>query len=445
VRCVLFIVCVLVLSGCSANRYYNTDERALGTTRRSPALNHLAVYYPGGISLNAPGYLIGIEDSLPYRIAEEGDLKFSGPNGNGRTIEYLKDQLRDGKLPFISHIIHYAGNHYGDEDCALYNYYRDHNGDLMPFCDSVKQDPVNRSNNNYHKAYANSWIALDILKSRLEADVASGKYTHVVVMMMGMDTTQEQSVRDFNTLVWSLRNAGGDQFRPLVIGISWPSFFDSRWLDPIWETLAYPSKADEADKIGLTWVGVLMHDIIGPLRGRVKTMAVVHSFGARAVSMAACVGPEIVRVDGYRPRVLDYFVGFAPAFSLHRFLKARYLAEDIRYPDACRRGGKIILTSSNHDYASKMPIWVDLAGNYDDYRKFCRRKHEIARTCLTVDSKGQIQQEYADSDRFLYIDTTQLMQYQIPNTDGGAHSDIFRSQVGRMIWSIVQRPSPAHQ
>jgi hypothetical protein len=436
----LLMVCVLLLPGCGVHRYYVKDEKALGTTRRSPSLNHLAVYYPGGIALNSPGYLIGIEDALPERITRPGDLLFSGPNGNGNTIEYLKNQLREGKLPFISHIIRYSGKQYGEGDCALYNYYRDHDGELVPFCSLAKNIEVNRKDNNYKGAYKNSWLALDVLKTQLTQDLAGENYSHIVVLMMGMDTPQEMAVRDSNTIIWSIRRAAGPEFRPLVIVISWPSFYDSRWLDPIWETLAYPAKADEADKLGLTWVGALMHDVIGPLHGKIHTVAITHSFGARAMTMATCVGPEIIRDKSYKrngDQILDQLVGFAPAFSLHRFLRAPYLMESIHYPDTCSKGGRMILTSSNRDTASKMPIWVDLAGNYDDYRKFCRKKLDISRTCLTADDRGQIKETYSRDDRFLYIDTTDLMKYYVPNTQGGAHSDIFRSQVGHLVWDVI--------
>ena len=36
-----------------------------------------------------------------------------------------------------------------------------------------------------------------------------------------------------------------------------------------------------------------------------------------------------------------------------------------------------------------------------------------------------------------YIDTTRLMKYTMPGTEGGGHSDIYRPEVGRILWTLI--------
>jgi len=431
---------LLFVQGCSSNSYFSSEETALGTNRRAPSLSHIAAYFPGAISLISPGYLIGIEAARPYRITREGDLVVRQMRNNGEKVDYLVNLVREGHLHFISEVFRYTGKPYGDGNCALYNLYRGQRGGIIPFCEETKTMEVNVSTDS-RRAYTNSWTALDILRRRLETDIESGKYTHLMVLMMGMDTKQEESIRNFNSIIWSIRQTAGNKFRPLTIGISWPSYWDSRWFQPAWDLMSYPSRADEADRLGLSWVGVLFQEIIDPLSEKIQTVAISHSLGARAISMAACVGPAITRNVSVAPAGakgrLDYFFGFAPAFSLSRFSKKSYLLEDIYYRNSCAKIRKMIFTASDKDTASKANFWADLAGNHRYYTKFCQQRSEFSKACVKTNEKGLISQAYNSNVRLLYIDTTDLMKYEIPLAQGGGHSDVFRPEVGRLVWDVM--------
>jgi hypothetical protein len=439
------ILCALSLllmnSACSNHHYYHEIEQQLDTNGRVTSQHHLSAYYPSGIALNFPGYVIGLEDSAPERVARDGDLVIDNPAEAGRDIARITDTMREYYLPFISHIHRYRGNRYGEGNCALYSLYQNSHQSIMPFCNHNDALALHATDDP-RSAYRNSWQAIEIFKQELNLEVASGHYSHLIVAMMGLDTAQEESIRNFRSIAWSIHKTAGEDFRPLFIGITWPSFLDGRWLDPLWELAANPFKADEADRLGLSWLGVLMHEIIIPLGAQLPTSIISHSFGTRALSMATCVGPAIR--NGDQPRLqakgqIEKLIGLGAAFSLER-LSDRYIPffEDINYPNACDKVQSLVITTTDNDSAVKLAVWADLAGNYSYFEPYCNANLPYSVRCATADHEGQIAINTTAAPKLLYIDTTNLMRYATPGTQGGAHSDIFRPEVGRMLWTILQ-------
>jgi hypothetical protein len=74
--------------------------------------------------------------------------------------------------------------------------------------------------------------------------------------MMRWRITQEEAIRNFDSLYRSLREFGKDDFRPLFVGITWVGPWSGRWIDPLMEMASYGNFADLADALGLTLVGV---------------------------------------------------------------------------------------------------------------------------------------------------------------------------------------------
>jgi hypothetical protein len=217
------------------------------------------------------------------------------------------------------------------------------------------------------------------------------------------------------------------------------------------EALSYPSMADLADTLGLTWVGVLTEEAVMPLADRLSVSFVTHSFGARAASMAICIGPAIRRdaSDARAPAngSIDRLIGFEAAFSLQRFKDEPlvFWYEDINFPRSCGRAKSVVLTTTAHDTATKFIVWADLAGNYRHFKSFCRTNAGTIVSCASVDETGAIQNEYDASMKVLYLDATKLIRFRAPGTDGGAHSDIFRPPTGRLIWDLISKPPNAAQ
>ena len=242
----------------------------------------------------------------------------------------------------------------------------------------------------------------------------------------------------------SVRKQAGSDFKPLFIGVTWPSFFANRWFDPIWETLAYPPIADRADILGLTWLGVLMDEVVRPLNDRLDVTVIAHSFGSRAASMAICVGPALVRGDEATsnrrdPGKIENFIGLAPAFSLSRFKVIDGLFyENIYYRDYCPMIERFVFTASRNDRAFAPVFWSDSAGDHDNLEGYCQEEHPVRVTCSTATSSGDIV-GYDALAKVNFIDTSELMRFTMPGTEGGGHSDIYRPEIGKLLWTLINR------
>lgn len=457
------VALIALQCSCSHPRYFADAEYYLATHGHFAAQGHVAVYYPREIALAFPGYVVGIESSARSPLLHGGDLVVDDLHQVGRTLVRLTTDLRDGsprtesfesaeldRLPFISQVLRYTGRPQGAGNCALYSLYQSALPPLMEFCDGRRRPQIDDWS-TYRSAFADSWIAIDALKAALREDAATGNYTHLVVAMMGWRTPQEEAIRNFNSLVQSTQLAAKGDFRPLFVGITWAGPWSGRWFDPLVEGLSYPSMADLADKLGLTWVGVLTEEVVLPLAERLSINFVTHSFGARAASMAICVGPAIRR-DASVPRSrvngsVDRLIAFEAAFSLQRFKDEPlvFWYEDINFPRSCGRAKSVVLTATAHDTATKWIVWADLAGNYRHFKSFCRSNSGTLVSCASVDETGVIEKEHDANMKVLYLDASKLIRFRAPGTDGGAHSDIFRPPAGRLIWDLISKPPKTAQ
>lgn len=439
---VLSVILLCSISGCSDHRYYAESEDALGTSGFYKLQDHITSFYPYGIALNFPGYIVGFEETSRNLITgdREDVLLDKTVFSAGYTVERLVKALRFN-LPFISQVMRYEGRPYGEGNCALYSLYHNHGTAIVNPCDD---DPRNVPlvNNNYDSTYIRSWDAIDILKERLNKDLETNDYTHLIVAVMGLDTAQEEAIRNYRSIVSSIKKDAGDSFQPLFVGITWPSFFANRWFDPLWEVLAYPPVADRADTLGLTWLGVLLNDVIMPLSDRIKVTVIAHSFGARAATMGLCVGPALLRNS--EPRIeqqnllkVENFIGIAPAFSLRRFIDEDYLFyENIYYKDYCPMIDRFIFTASNNDSAFSPLFWNDAVGDHTFMEKYCQQDHPVSVACIAAASNGGID-GFDASTKITYIDTSLLMKYTMPGTSGAGHSDIYRPEIGRLLWNVI--------
>jgi hypothetical protein len=440
--------------GCSHPRYYADAEHALTTHAFFSSEGHFAVYYPAEIALQFPGYLVGIEMGERAAILSDADLTVERPLKAGTSMLRLADTLRDGKssgdsgaetdlVPFVSHVVRYTGQPLGAGNCALYSTYQVAPAELLEFCGG-RRLPLIGDVSRYRTAFADSWTAIDTLKQALHHDAAAGRYTHLVVAMMGWRTPQEEAIRNFNSLMRTIHLAAPADFRPLFIGITWVGPWSGRWLDPLVEMAAYGNIADLADTLGLTWVGVLIDDVVLPLSQQLPVTWITHSFGARTATTATCIGPVIRRHAAPRSPVtgrIDRLIGFQAAFSLLRFSEdRRYFYEDVHFPNGCDRAKSIVLTTSKYDTATTTILWADLAGSYRQFKSFCRKNAGTLASCATVDESGAIVGADDPRMKLLYLDASGLIRFRAPRTDGGAHSDIFRPDAGRLIWNLMATP-----
>lgn len=441
---VLSLVILCVIYGCSDHRYYADSEEALDTSGYYDLLDHIAAYYPNGVSLNFPGYIVGFEESSRSQVTNSRDdvLLDESVLSAGYTVERLVKALRYN-VPYISQVMHYEGRPYGEGNCALYNLYHNHGTAVASQCNSGLLG-IEIEKFDYSDTFTKSWDAIDALKERLTEDVASKKYTHLIVAVMGLDTAQEEAIRNYKSIVSSIRKEANDSFKPLFVGITWPSFFANRWFDPLWEILAYHPVADRADILGLSWLGVLLNDVIMPLGDDIEISIIAHSFGARAASMGLCVGPAIIRNDEpgneREPlRKIENFIGLAPAFSLTRFTDEEHLFyENVYYKDYCPMIDRFIFTASSNDGAFGAAFWSDAVGDHDYMKKYCDQDHPVSVVCAAATSDGNIEGFDAFA-KISYIDTSLLMKHSMPGTSssGAGHSDIYRPEVGKLLWTVI--------
>jgi hypothetical protein len=271
-------------------------------------------------------------------------------------------------------------------------------------------------------------------------------------MVMGWNTSQIEAYRNFNSLMGNLRKAVGDvPFRPLFIGFTWPSLWSNPWLDPLWKGFSYRTKANDADELGLSWLGVLLRDVVARAKTRqgkeLRTVLIGHSFGARAGSMANCVGPAVQRVaSDHQPDPpaigVDVMINLEPAYSINRFLtpKAGYFDEQIDYPPQCADRTRVALTASSGDKAVKVQLIADMAADIAQYQRHCGTKPDPEFRCARAEPNGLLYSDTTGDGPVLYIDASELVRYATPGSasTSGAHNDIYRPDTGRLLWTLIQ-------
>lgn len=428
--------------GCTSKQYFSETEQALDTDNYFHVLDHISAYYPSGVAFNFPGYIIGFEETARHIATNSRrDVIFDKTViNNGFTVKRLTDKLKYN-VPFISHIIRYEGRPFGEGNCSLYNLYYQSGSNTVNAChDAPLHNPI--KNGDFGETFTKSWDAVDIFRDDLTKRIAENDFTHLIVVIMGLDTAQEEAIRNYTSIISSIRKQGGVKFKPLVIGITWSSFYANRWFDPLWEVFAYMPVADRADILGLSWLGVLFNEVLKPLGDRIKITVIGHSFGARAASMGLCVGPAIIRDSDQKAAQpgqgeIHKFIGLAPAFSLRRFANEdNMFYENVFYRGYCPSIEQIILTASSNDNAFKFIFWSDAAGEYKHMVNFCQQEHPVSVTCINSLESGYVNGCDAQF-KLCYIDTSQLMKYTMPGTKGTGHSDIYRLETGRLLWSLI--------
>ncbi len=417
-------------------RLLEQQEKELNTDGSTTMLFHSSLYYPSEISLNFPGFILGIEKSPVNVIANRNDIEIKEIPGSGFSKEELRDEVVDNKILFVSHIIESFGKHYGLANCAHHNaYYRKNQIQPKPpilFCSNSKAYEVPPN-----QAYISSWDAMSKLKTLIRERIDS--YTHVVVVSMGWNTVQEEAVRNFNSIMKNLKQAAGnDPFNPLFIGVTWPSQWAAKWVEPIVRAVSFPWKAHDADEVGLTWLGVLLHETLSDIA---KPIVVIgHSFGARAASVAACIGPAITGPkSNIRPNnnTIDYLINLQGAYRTNRLI-GQHQKGKLKYKDNCNNVDHIILTSSIHDTAMDTLFWRKdkYAGDDESYKEHCSDGLNIVR-CGKAKKNGKIDIMNNSNSHITYINSDDLINKNSYLSGGDAHSDIYRAEHGVLLWDVL--------
>lgn len=468
---------VVSLVGCAdAPRRLEKEEVALSTDGPVTRQFHSALYYPFEITPRFDGYLVGIEK---VRRPEAGIEVWNRPE-YGLKDEALQAKFNDGKVMAVTHVIRHFSDARQSGNCTLFNAYvqsvESASRQLVPACGDRPLAPIREPK----EAFSNSWTALDELAKDMGARVSTRQttaasqsaldnttsvfgsgaaYTHIVVVVMGWNTVQEEAVRNINSLVRNMERVHNERppspepFNPLVIGVTWPSQWSSDWIDPAVKILSFPTKASDADEVGMSWLGVLLHDTLPTVRRLVldklpemKSKPVVvlgHSFGAKASSVAVCAGPAVIRskeVPSAPLAEIETLVNLQPAYLAERIFGRTSLLQNVVYPTGCPQANRFVITASAGDTAVPVPFWGTYLGEEKSYRKFCAADHDGGRRlahCAVAGADGSVEPKQPGTSNIYYIDASELIAESAYGTGGGSHSDIYRIEHGRLIYSAM--------
>lgn len=448
------------ISGCSTAikpvTQLHKEEVKLGTDDKDAQQFHALVYYPQEHALRYPGLIVGIEKSGAKLIKDEAKSLLIQPTASSgtsaQTNEWLEKLMKDDwKSMFISHVV-----------------------------ESTDRLPVKLLHNAYEcktKELGNtsdiscgefgSWNAIEAVRAKLKEELKSGKFSHVVFLTMGWNTNQIEAVQNYNSLVRELKAEATrlqQHFAPYVVGVTWPSQWDSGWFGDAYRGSSLINKANDADEIGAGWLGaVLGYGVLSETRASgTKVIVIGHSFGARAASHAVCRGtllqpPMGLFKDLAQPVKGDvqWLINLQGAYSLNRFsTKGAGLIEKISYDPKCEVASNLLFTASQHDsaaanghsllgapFAGSIGTWNRLIDEPDD-RAPGAPSFELYKT---YKSQSETEKVYvclagkagSDTRPFKYVDADEVIKLNAYGTGAGAHSDIYRDETAKLMWKFM--------
>ncbi len=459
-------------------RYLGQAEDALGvnTTWYGSDLRiyHIALENTRGLGLCVPGYLVGVENIHP------ADSRFLG----------VPDRLRlTGEHHVITHVMRYnLGKQPGVRGpvptCALFTLLdRPAPGDdpaarLFERCaDSFRPQVSTAAATTSDQAQGD---AIAHFRASLTDALVGGDYTDVVVMVMGWNTDQENALKNFNSLIGNMLDEAAERaardpgfaFRPLVVGVSWPSQWQlgqySVVPDAVVRGVSFPFKRRDANDLG-TYVlsDLVLHGIFvarddaakrkGPGAKHPRLVMIGHSFGARALVTAMTQAP------GGKPAVPP---PEATGFTLEDRILLLEGAFEFQYlfgpggelaPTLASGAPRVTMTASANDSAVAAAFWGWYAGDIRTFDQACRVNRErwdrlgvqvghigcgvaagttpddYGLNLCTTDKQRPDLLRPLDGSPVRYFDASSMINCMPPLSGGGAHSDVFRRETARFL------------
>ena len=552
----------VLLTGCSTPATLLTQyETGLDVHDGVSREFHSSLYYPKGLALQYPGYLIGIQKgdqsivhgpklaclaagappedcpfpnflkAKPEYFAQEKDTRWQLGS-----LELMGKIRSDSKSLFVQHITRFAFEKDSDvtepkqvehpypyvDSCYLYNAFEssalrsaskassetekpwvDLRG-VIAWKDCAGAPSWEKGDIKRTEFYDNGVPAIESLGSFIAQDLRSNGYTHILILVMGWNTAQDEAIRNFNDITGNLIEAAKEgacastecagtgkvasnelPFRPLIIGITWPSF----WTTSILAPLSFPTKAHDADELGISWLNLLANKVLPKAitdSGTAVPIPIIligHSFGGRAVTRAVSASSALKESDGKPYSGASLAIVLEGAVSINRFEPCAgkfECAGDEGAPlrDFKKLNTKLVFTASAHDTAAGGPVfWSDPSGSIKNYDLACGSsaawRDGVFRCLRASDISGRTASlsgmnrwvgfqicdqrnekdckrvgqklTFGDQDgKAIYIDASDgITEFNTLGTGGGAHSDIYRLPMGRLLWMVVNSFAPA--
>lgn len=438
---------------------------------------------PGKFDLDFPAFLVGVEKATrrnngapPLPELELGLRGWAKTYINRVTfanIPFPGVEVRAERM-FVSHLIEFARPVGGEGAyAATVRYSAYEKGDLPSARD----------------AFDEGRARLLGLRDPLEKAIERERPSHLIVFTTGWNTEQKGTFEGMKGLHAALAKTAGDRdFRPLMIGISWPSM--SERLREGLKQATYNVKSCDADEVGLVWASTLVNQVLVPLRDdlqrrgrtprKLDVVVIGHSFGARVVTWTAFCGGLRPTGGGSKAEAAgpDVVIGLQGAFSVARFVEGEGIEGS---PYAERPAGtRFVYTCSEHDRAVEtfnrladslnklihgLAAKLDPTGGLGEIR--LEVPHIGGKTAFglnnegyrrvidhrtVADGAGNLDRAIpASNEKVLLINASSIIAE--PDKDPrlapwvGAHGDIYNEGVGQLIWQVItsapsSRPGP---
>ena len=547
---VSMLCAALTLIGCSSTSskpILTAQERTLGVESELSEQFHSLLYFPKGYALHYPGYVLALQKAPREQVnlskgklpgflqhARYFDAQHPRQGINLGTKETLARIANDPKVMFVSHVARFAPTLQAAypqlDSCLLYNAFQSpevqRRIQLSPD-DAIKRDAWLDPQGGLawnacsqalawghgtgqlppDEFVANGEPVVNGLAQQVAHDLRTQRYSHVLVIIMGWHTQQDEAMRNFNDIAGNLVQAGQESakarrancgsgcmpFRPLVIGITWPS----RWATPLGDVFSYLNKTADADEVGAGWVNLLVNQALPRAMAAqgvadVPIVMVGHSLGARAISSAIAMSPALKPAPGQPEHEglhspVRLAVLLQGAFSMNRFApddQSSWEGAPLRdfqlLPNT-----RFVLTASQADKATGGRLgpdwWTQMTGSMQSYQQACHAGaerdaasswHGQAFHCLTASDNSGREQPLSGSApwsgfrlcdnennqscqgmggrwvfadrRVLYVDASQgVIHYNSLGSGGNGHSDIYRISTGRLLWTLIDALAPA--
>lgn len=439
-------ITAILVAGCAT-----PFERQLGTTAEYHAILKTPVIAPSSDKLlqDGPDYLIGIEKGNSSIVQKLEPCATGSPQGSpGYCLNLdaypqdspwrkrIAEQNSHSKTLFVSHVarLNPIDNQLGARRvCFLYNIYPQNEFPDASNC----THPFPAQRHLFPLSVTAGLTALEELEHELDERIlkepAENKPTHVLLMSTGWNTLQEESLDNYRHWTSHLKHAAQDEthpFRPLVIGISWPSEWPlvSSWLGPV---ISVFNKEHDADEVGYVTANALVHKVLDNVKRKHKVPVIVigHSFGGRAMATALNSRSLLFRDMASQPTAA-LMLGLQPAFSIERFGKGN---QGDPYQRFFQGSQKYILSSSANDWILKLVGITNPVGSSRGLSK--AKEHPEQFQVVPLQKEGLWTREPASNPcQLVVLDASEAIN---------GHHDVYSMAVGRFMWEAIRSFAPA--